>query len=97
VVAVGEWSPRENRTTRRRHGQELSETKNRRYACRLFRMNSLKEGAMLRVHPLLGNRLVNSFPRRQLLGKQSVARLATLKEAVFSMSSAPLPALVTDQ
>jgi hypothetical protein len=35
----------------------------------------LKEGAMLHVHPYLGNGLVNKFPRRQVLGKQSVARL----------------------
>jgi hypothetical protein len=28
---------------------------------------------MLHVHPLLGNVLVNKFPRRQILGKQSVA------------------------
>jgi hypothetical protein len=30
---------------------------------------------LLHVHPLLGNVLVNKFPRRQVLGKQSVARL----------------------
>jgi hypothetical protein len=30
---------------------------------------------LLHVHPLLGNGLVNKFPRRQILGKQSVARL----------------------
>jgi hypothetical protein len=30
---------------------------------------------ILHVHPLLGNRLLNKFPRRQILGKQSVARL----------------------
>jgi hypothetical protein len=30
---------------------------------------------LLHVHPLLGNVLVNEFPRRQILGKQSVARL----------------------
>jgi hypothetical protein len=29
---------------------------------------------LLHVHPLLGNGLVNKFPRRQILGKQSVAR-----------------------
>jgi hypothetical protein len=29
----------------------------------------------MHVHPLLGNELVNEFPRRQILGKQSVARL----------------------
>jgi hypothetical protein len=30
---------------------------------------------LLHVHPLLGNGLVNKFPRKQILGKQSVARL----------------------
>jgi hypothetical protein len=30
---------------------------------------------LLHVHPLLGKVLVNKFPRRQSLGKQSVARL----------------------
>jgi hypothetical protein len=30
---------------------------------------------MLHMHPLLGNELVNEFPRRRILGKQSVARL----------------------
>jgi hypothetical protein len=30
---------------------------------------------LLHVHPLLGNRLVNKFPLRQILGKQSVPRL----------------------
>jgi hypothetical protein len=39
-----------------------------------IRENSLKEGTMLPVHPLLGNVLVNKFPQRQILGKQPVAR-----------------------
>jgi hypothetical protein len=30
---------------------------------------------LLHVHPLLGNVLVNRFPRRQILSKQCVARL----------------------
>jgi hypothetical protein len=30
---------------------------------------------LLLVHPLVGNGLVNKFPRRQIFGKQSVARL----------------------
>jgi hypothetical protein len=30
---------------------------------------------LLHAHPLLGNVLVNNFPRRQILDKQSVARL----------------------
>jgi hypothetical protein len=30
---------------------------------------------LLHVHQLLGNGLVNKFPRRQILGKQFVARL----------------------
>jgi hypothetical protein len=30
---------------------------------------------MLHVHQLLGNVLVNKFPRRRILGKQPVARL----------------------
>jgi hypothetical protein len=42
---------------------------------------------LLHVHPLLGNVLVNKFPRRQILGKQSVARLRNNKEVGFSVSS----------
>jgi hypothetical protein len=34
-----------------------------------------KRTVLLYVHPMLGNVLVNKFPRRQILGKQSVARL----------------------
>jgi hypothetical protein len=64
-----------DRTTRRRHEHEASENKNRRYSCKLYGTNSLKEGAMLHAYPLLGNRLINKFPLRQNLGKQSVARL----------------------
>jgi hypothetical protein len=30
---------------------------------------------LLHAHPLLGSVLVNKFPRRQIVGKQSVARL----------------------
>jgi hypothetical protein len=30
---------------------------------------------LLHVHPLLGNGLINNFPRRQIIGKQSVVRL----------------------
>jgi hypothetical protein len=30
---------------------------------------------LLHVHPLLGNVLVKKFPRKQIFGKQSVARL----------------------
>jgi hypothetical protein len=51
----------------------------------------------LHVHPLLGNRLVNKFPRRQILGKQSVDRLRNNRGGLFSMSSASRPALVTEQ
>jgi hypothetical protein len=36
---------------------------------------------LLHVHPLQGNVLVNKFPRRQILGKQSVARLRNKKLA----------------
>jgi hypothetical protein len=36
------------------------------------------------VHPLLGNRLVNEFPQRQILGKQSVARSHNNKMNVYS-------------
>jgi hypothetical protein len=35
----------------------------------------IKPLILLHVHPLLGNGLVNKFPRRQILGKQFVARL----------------------
>jgi hypothetical protein len=36
------------------------EEKKWQYACRLFRTNSLKEGALWHVDPLLGNGSVNS-------------------------------------
>jgi hypothetical protein len=34
---------------------------------------------MLHVHPLLGNVLVNKFPRKEILGNQSVAKLCNNK------------------
>jgi hypothetical protein len=43
---------------------------------------------LLHVHPLLGRGLVNKFPRRQILGKQSVARLrnnSDNRRSVFSV------------
>jgi hypothetical protein len=64
VVSAGKTEPQEDATSR-----------NRRYVCRLFGTNRFKEGAMLHVHPLLGNGLVKKFPRRQILGRQSVTRL----------------------
>jgi hypothetical protein len=39
---------------------------------------------VLYVHPLLGNGLVNKFPRRQIFGKQSVARSRNNKTNVYS-------------
>jgi hypothetical protein len=39
---------------------------------------------LLHVHPLLGNGLVNKFPRRQILGKQSVARSRNNRTSVYS-------------
>jgi hypothetical protein len=36
---------------------------------------------LLHVHPLPGNELVNKFPRRQILGKQFVARLRNNRES----------------
>jgi hypothetical protein len=44
---------------------------------------------LLHVHPLLGNELVNKFPRGQILGTHSVSRLRNNREAVFSVWSAP--------
>jgi hypothetical protein len=38
---------------------------------------------LLHVHPLLGNELVNEFPRRQTPGKQSVARLRNIRGGCF--------------
>jgi hypothetical protein len=52
---------------------------------------------LLHVHPLLGDVLINEFPRRQLLGKQSVARLRNNKGGCIFYVVAPCPALVTDQ
>jgi hypothetical protein len=43
---------------------------------------------MLHVHPLLGNGLVDKFQRRQILGKQSVARLrnnSDYRRSVFNV------------
>jgi hypothetical protein len=42
---------------------------------------------LLHVHSLLGNGLANEFPRRQILGKQSVARLRNNSDnkSVFSV------------
>jgi hypothetical protein len=42
---------------------------------------------LLHTHPLLGNGLVNKFPRREILGKQSIARLRnnSRKRSVFSV------------
>jgi hypothetical protein len=48
---------------------------------------SLCSIVLLHVHPLLGNVLVNKFPRRQILVKESVARLRNNREAMFSVSS----------
>jgi hypothetical protein len=44
---------------------------------------------LLYVHPLLGNVLVNKFPRRQFLVNSPLLGYTTIDEAVFSMSSAP--------
>jgi hypothetical protein len=43
---------------------------------------------LLHVHPLLGNVLVNKFPRRQLVNSLLLG-YATIDEAVFSIRSAP--------
>jgi hypothetical protein len=45
------------------------------------RENKIATIILLHVNPLLGNGLVNKFPRRQILGKQSVARLSNNKES----------------
>jgi hypothetical protein len=76
VGTVGEWSPRErlNHKKTPRAGT-FGKKKIRWYACRLLGTNSLKEGAMLYVHPLLCNGLVNKFAQRQILSKQSIASL----------------------
>jgi hypothetical protein len=39
------------------------------------RKDKKKKILLLHVHPLLGNVLVNKFPRGQILGKRSIARL----------------------
>jgi hypothetical protein len=39
---------------------------------------------LLHVHPLLGNGVVNKFPRRQILGKESVARSRNNRTNVYS-------------
>jgi hypothetical protein len=45
-----------------------------------FGHNLMKFQILLHVHLLLGNGLVNKFPRRELLGKHSVDRLPKDKE-----------------
>jgi hypothetical protein len=44
----------EGEASHRHHKHSPSEKKKWRYTCRLFGMNSLKEGAMWHVDPLLG-------------------------------------------
>jgi hypothetical protein len=39
---------------------------------------------LLHVHPLLGNGLVNKFPRRQIPGKQSIAKSRNNRTDVYS-------------
>jgi hypothetical protein len=39
---------------------------------------------MLHVHPLLGNRMVNKFPLKQILGKQSIAGSRNNRTNVYS-------------
>jgi hypothetical protein len=39
-----------------------------------YKQGSIQDYILLYTHPLLGNALINKFPRRQILGKQSVAR-----------------------
>jgi hypothetical protein len=51
--------------------------------------NKLFNIILIHVHPFLGNVLINEFPRRQILGKQSLLGYATIEKAVFSISSAP--------
>jgi hypothetical protein len=54
---------------------------------------------LLHVHPLLGNGLVNKFPRRQILGKQSVGKLRNNRGTVTEVrDSGTLLALIpTDE
>jgi hypothetical protein len=49
----------------------------------------MKSLILLHVHPLLGNELVKEFPRRQILRKQSVARLRNNRGGCVFYSSAP--------
>jgi hypothetical protein len=46
--------------------------------------NSVTVYVLLYVHPLLGNGLANTFPRRQILGEQSVARSSNNRTNVHS-------------
>jgi hypothetical protein len=43
---------------------------------------------LLHVHPLLGNGLVNKFPRIQILGKQSVTRLCNNRKISVNILTA---------
>jgi hypothetical protein len=61
------------------------------FVCSHFILRSII--ILLQVHPLPGNALVIKFPRRQILGKQSVARF--VDEAVFSMRSLPSKCRIT--
>jgi hypothetical protein len=92
VVAVGEQPLQKRKRFEQQEGRwnqaETSERKNRWYFCRLFWKDILKEGTMLYVHPLLGNGLIKQFLRRQIIGKQSIARLrnnSDNRRSVFNM------------
>jgi hypothetical protein len=81
VGTVGGYH-RENRATgkigetnHRHHKHSHHEKKKWLHACRLFRMNSLKEGTMQHVDPLLGNDLETNnettfVARQQILNRQ---------------------------
>jgi hypothetical protein len=54
------------------------------YTHSIKHINGMMMIRMLHVHPVLGNRLVNKFPRREILRTQSVARSRNNRMNVYS-------------
>jgi hypothetical protein len=99
---------KEGKTAHRYCKHSPQEKKKWRYTCRLFRTNSLKEGAVWHIDPLLGNNCKTNnetaaIARQQLLKYSTVlepllgtglhATVEVLLEAVFSIG--PLQGCIT--
>jgi hypothetical protein len=78
VVTRGKPEPQEESKA------ETSEKKERWHTDRLFGTNSIKEGAVWLILPLLGNGLVNTFPR---LRSQQQNRCPLIDDGLLTHSS----------